>query len=414
MMKTGRMRSIKTRITLVLVLLPLISLGIVGGIAIYENQNALLSQAQSNLKQLIYEKSIGYDHIFQRITQEALSTGNFVKLVYSYPVPKNNLGTKMLFPWTGNGYGSKEFIDRNGDEILKLQRVGLFLKSIVDNNQYITLGYMGSESGITVFSDEGVVKTIEEIEGFDARKRPWYLEAKKLKRTIWTNPYVDANTKKMTITCATPIFDVNHDFLGVVGFDVLLDTIRHDIISMRIGYKGLTFMVDKQGNVVVPPGVDEKDYRWKRIFGHDNYLRTKNNAFNHIVSEMVNGKSGIGMFKDSRQKTYFLSYAPIITIMSGVGIIVPREQIVEPVQESGKLIIVALTLIIIIALILGMILSNQITRPLEELTVAVDKVSRGLTDIERIEVKRQDEIGTLARSFNRLMETVSVLLKEKE
>ena len=413
-MKTGRSISIKTRITLILVLLPLISLAVVGTIAIYENQNALLSQAQSNLKGLIYEKSIGYDHIFERIQQEEQSVGKYARSIYNTPVPSDNLTRRLLLPWTGSGYGSNKFKENNYKEMLRLQRIGEVLNAIVSNNSYITLGYMGTETGITVFNDQKTVGIIEKLKAFEVRKRPWYLKAKQLNRTVWTNLYVDANTKKLIVTCATPVHNSKGTLIGVVGFDVLLDTIQHDIISMKTGYKGSSFMIDRQGKVIVSSKVNKKNTQWNTIFKSDNFLRTENDAFNHIVGKMVNGKSGIDTYRGNDNKIYYVAFAPVTTIISSVGIIVPRVQILEPVQSSGKLIIVALALIIIIALGFGIVVSNQITKPIEELTITVDKVSRGLTDVETIPIKRMDEIGTLAKSFNRLMETVSVLMKEKE
>lgn len=413
-MKTGKSVSVKTRITLILVLLPLISLAVVGTIAIYENQKALLSQAQRNLKELITEKTIGYNHIFERIQQEVQAVSKYAEIVYSTSTPVKDLNGRLLLPWTGSGYGSDKFKAENHKEMLRLQRIGEVLNAIVSNNSYITLGYMGTETGITVFNDQKTVDVIETLKAFEVRKRPWYLKAKKLNRTVWTKLYVDANTKKLTVTCATPVHNAKGILIGVVGFDVLLDTIQHDIISMNIGYKGSSFMIDRQGMVIVSSKVDKKNAQWNTVYKSDNFLKTENNKFNHIVGKMVNGKSGIDLYRGNDNKVYYVAFAPVTTIISSVGIIVSREKILEPVQASGKLIIVALALIIIIALGFGIIVSNQITKPIEELTITVDKVSRGLTDVETIPIKRMDEIGTLSKSFNRLMETVSVLMKEKD
>ncbi len=54
-----------------------------------------------------------------------------------------------------------------------------------------------------------------------------------------------------------------------------------------------------------------------------------------------------------------------------------------------------------IALLLGVLLARSMTSPLRELTRATQAMSRG--DLaQRIEVRRDDELGTLARSFNQL------------
>ena len=103
---TKRAVSIKSRIILTLVLFPFISLLIVGSIALYQNQNSLARQAELNLERLVVEKTTGYDHIFQRIQEEAAAIASYAEGAFSGPPPDASLRRLMLLPWTGSGYGS--------------------------------------------------------------------------------------------------------------------------------------------------------------------------------------------------------------------------------------------------------------------------------------------------------------------
>ena len=114
---------------------------------------------------------------------------------------------------------------------MKVQRIGKMLESIFGNNSYLTLGYFVSVDGLLVFDNDEVVDVVAALEAFTPRKRPWYRGAVRAGSTIWTKPYVDANTKKLTVTVATPVYAKNRNLLGVVGLDVLLDTIQEDILS---------------------------------------------------------------------------------------------------------------------------------------------------------------------------------------
>jgi HAMP domain-containing protein len=93
---------------------------------------------------------------------------------------------------------------------------------------------------------------------------------------------------------------------------------------------------------------------------------------------------------------------------------VPRSEILLPVQDSGRLLVIAVGVVIVLALGLGLFLSSQITRPIEELTVLVDKASRGMVEVQEIPVRRRDEVGTLATSFNRMLENLGTVLRELE
>lgn len=406
--------SIKTKITATLVLLPLISLVIVGTIALWQNQQSLAEQAESNLQKLVLEKTLGYNYIFQRIHQEVEAAADYAEMMNNQDTPIVDLQRKMLLPWTGKGYGNKEIQQTLHNEIFRLQRVGQTLEAIVSNNPYLTLGYMGTETGITVFDNEDVVAIIEELEAFDVRTRPWYVQVKEKNKTIWTDLYVDANTKKLTVTAAAPVSRTSGSLWGVVGFDVLLETLQDDILSMNIGYVNTPFMIDENGNVLVRPGMELQNTEWDKTYKTDNLQQTENPAFNLIIGQMIAGNSAVKLYENLQGEQEYLAFAPIETIGASVGIIVPRSEIVRPVQESGKMVIIALAIIIIIALGMGLLLSNQVTRPIEELTIIVDKASRGLVEVEKIPIKRKDEIGVLAGSFNRMIDNLAIVMRELE
>lgn len=406
--------TIKARITITLVLLPLLSLLVVGSIALIQNRDSLAQQAETNLERLVSEKTAAYDLIFQRIQQEAEAAASYARLIYDRELPRIDLERRMLLPWTGEGYGSAALRASLGDEILRLQRAGQTLEVIVANNPYLTLGYLGTETELTVFDNEEVVDIIEQLEAFRVTERPWYTQAREEGKTVWTNLYVDANTKKLTVTCAAPVYTDASGFVGVVGFDVLLETIQNDILAMDIGYKNYAFMTDAEGNALVQPGSGETEIQWHESYAADNLLRTGDEGFSRGVAAMIEGRRGIELFRSADGKQNYLAYASIDSIDARVGIVVPQEEIVRPVEESGKLLIIALAVIMIIAMALGLILSNQVTRPIEELTVVVDKASRGLVKVEEIPIKKQDEIGVLANAFNRMIRNLAIAVEELE
>ena len=297
-----------------------------------------------------------------------------------------------------------------------MEKVGNFLQVTVAQNPFLTLGYYASESGITVFDNEEVVDVILELEEFDPRTRPWYVSALEERKAIWTVPYVDANTKKLVVTTAKPVFSSEGDVIGVVGFDVLLETLQEDILNTDIGYTNYAFMINGEADVLVSPtellGTGQK---WNEEYSPDNLLDTDNEEFKKIIRDMTTGASGYSIFSTGNDETNYLVYAPIDLLDSSVGVVVPQEEIVRrPIEESGKLLIISLAVIVIIVLGIGIVLGNQITRPIENLTRMVDKASRGLVEVQQIEIERKDEIGSLAESFNRMIKNMSIVLQELE
>lgn len=86
---------------------------------------------------------------------------------------------------------------------------------------------------------------------------------------------------------------------------------------------------------------------------------------------------------------------------------VAEQDFLERVQSS---LILAGLLAVGAAILLGLIITRQITRPLHALTAGARRIARGQLDY-RVEVQTKDEIGDLATSFN---EMASVLSNNEE
>jgi signal transduction histidine kinase len=79
----------------------------------------------------------------------------------------------------------------------------------------------------------------------------------------------------------------------------------------------------------------------------------------------------------------------------------PSEKAFAGIHEQRNKFFVVFSAIGFIALLSTVFLSRAITKPLEELGMAAAELGRGKLDIN-VEVKSKDEIGQLARTFNRM------------
>ncbi len=394
--------SIKFKLTMVIVLLVLLSLSFAGYMAISQSRSALSRQAESHLLQHAKQKSDEYGISFNRIQDEVLGVADYASRVYERKDIRSDIGMDVLMPWTGNGYGSPALEEILGEEILVLQRIGSVIKSIVANNPFLSLGYFGSETKMTVFDKEETIKVIQDLEGFDVTGRPWYVSAKEAGKTIWTEPYVDANTKELVVTCATPVYRSDKSLAGVVGFDVLLDTIQKDILTLDIGYQSYAFLVNQKGSVLVRPGMQPGDARWDATYKTDDLLRTDNPSFNRIIQKMTRQGTGVEAYSAEEGERY-MAYAPLRAINASMGIVASRDEVVKPADAIQRAIIIIWLVVLAISIGIGLLIGNSITRPINELTVMADLISQGKMDLDIMEETRKDEIGVLTRAFNRLV-----------
>jgi methyl-accepting chemotaxis protein len=264
-----------------------------------------------------------------------------------------------------------------------------------------------------VLDDEKVVGIIAAEKGYVPTKRPWYLNAVEKGSTVWTQPYVDVNTKKLIVSCATPVFNNQKSIVGVIGFDVLLDTIQKDIISLDIGYNSQAFLLGKDGNFLAKPGVISTDSAWNMAVKADSALNSDNLEFRKIILDMIAGKSGVGTHMENGS-TSIVSYAPLNAIDASVGIVISEKEVMKPARDIRQLIMGVWVAVVIVSIFIGLIIGNGITKPINELSMKADLISQGKSDLTEITTKRKDEIGLLIESYNRLIASLKIAMSRRQ
>ncbi|MFC1910115.1 PP2C family protein-serine/threonine phosphatase [Chloroflexota bacterium] len=87
------------------------------------------------------------------------------------------------------------------------------------------------------------------------------------------------------------------------------------------------------------------------------------------------------------------------------------ENVQAAIRESILRTVLVSLVVIVVGIIISFVLSNGITRPVRKLTDAVQIMGQG--DLShRVEVKSRDEVGVLARSFNKMADDLKSYLED--
>lgn len=119
-------------------------------------------------------------------------------------------------------------------------------------------------------------------------------------------------------------------------------------------------------------------------------------------TEEVKGKDGA---------TWLASFSKVSFGDLMVVSLVPKKEALKAVQLLLRKSIVFFLLLISITAMVGLVASGSLTSALTDLFQATKRVAEGKFDI-RVNVKSSDEVGSLASSFNAMAEEVSRLLLE--
>ncbi|QXM07171.1 methyl-accepting chemotaxis protein [Crassaminicella indica] len=235
-------------------------------------------------------------------------------------------------------------------------------------------------------------------ESYDPTQRPWYIEAVKKQKLIWTQPYKDEFTKKWIISSAKPIYDENDQLVGVLAVDIGLDTLKEMLNDVKIGERGYPFVIDSDGRVIF--------HKNKDIIG-------KELPIEKVAQAMEKEKSGVANYNWKENGMIYEKFAVYTTLDKlnwkiAVGMYI--DEIKEKTDDILKHALIVGSISLLIAIGIAYAFATSITNPIKTLVQDMKKVSEGDLSIRR-KIKRKDEIGQLEYHFNSMVGDLANLTK---
>jgi GAF domain-containing protein/HAMP domain-containing protein len=265
---------------------------------------------------------------------------------------------------------------------------------------------------------------------FQATGRIWYtgstLDNNPEKNPWWTPPYVDATGRGLVTTAAAPIYSDSGNLIGVVGLDLTLKDIRANVESTRFLKSGYAFLIDNTGHTVALPEQGFRD-----IFGRDPTpeeinldLTQAESPLSPIIMKMVAGGSGFESIHLG-ERSLFVAYAPLESTGWSLGSVIESQDILSSIASlQGELnkttqsliltqVLPISLLIFVMVTLLGLLLTNRLVIPLQQLASEAQKIGAGEWDIN-LPPSSNDEIGVLAQAFQVMAEQIHGFIRELE
>ena len=243
--------------------------------------------------------------------------------------------------------------------------------------------YVASEKGdLLIYPDANLPSD------FDPRTKGWYTQAMSRNgKAIITEPYIDEATGDIVLTVARNLQDGS----GVVGIDLDLAALRDLTGGIKIGMDGYPFILSSEGLYLLHPTETlgtKADGSWVQpLLEKQNGKITTNNL---EIDYITNALTGLKVAGVTNLDEVFKDSLPILkTTLFTVGIF------------------------ILIGIFLTYYIVRSITRPLNQLVAATEKVCDGdLT--QTITVNGNDEISLLSTSFNKMIASLQEIISQVE
>ena len=242
------------------------------------------------------------------------------------------------------------------------------------------------------------ISTDKKSDGGDRSKDPYFTIPLKTGRIYIDNIYYSKSAKEPSMAFSIPIFSFargGKQIVGILVARVDLNRSLYPLLFNRtgMGTTGETLIVDKDVTAL-------NELRW-----HDNApLRLKIKAEPAVLA--AQGNTGITETKDYRGVEVLAAYTYIPT--TGWGFVAKQdlEEVYAPVWAMLWQIGILLVVAAVIVYGLAFFLARNIARPIQQMSEVSRKIEKG--DLSaRNTVTGADELGFLAKSFNKMADTLT-------
>ena len=241
-------------------------------------------------------------------------------------------------------------------------------------------------------SSQMVVSDGSVMENFDVESRGWYQLAKQANgEPALSAAYVDAVTGKLVVTVGVGMYQ-NGEIIGAVAFDISLDGLSKELSSIVIGHEGYVTVYDRDGYILYHPNAD-------LIMTHIDAVGYNSEMYKVLSADATS--TTIPYERSGNQ------YYGAVNYMDGIHWNVlgcmTQDEFMQEATSITTIVVMSFVFCAILLMVITIILSLAIVRPLKVLDGVASQLAEGNLDVS-VNVKSKDEVGHLAASISALVE----------
>lgn len=218
--------------------------------------------------------------------------------------------------------------------------------------------------------------------------------------------YFDEESSEPVIFIAFAIRDVVGDLRGFIVTEQNLKFMWDLIDTIKVGEKGLVYVVDEQGNLLAFSDVG-RVLRGENLSSLEEVKQAleSHDGEKHVYEASIE----IGLMGDRVVSEHAHVQDPSWAVIIELPVMEAFSGLIQQMVTMG----VVLGLSMLLATILGVYLSRKITKPLDVLAESAVRIGQGKYDQE-IKIQSHDEIGKVGVAFNTMMKQINAYYQQLE
>ncbi|MBD3879714.1 MAG: diguanylate cyclase, partial [Quinella sp. 1Q5] len=219
-------------------------------------------------------------------------------------------------------------------------------------------------------------------------KRQHFKEAMK-GRTYVSDVISSMSTGKMIIAVEAPVRNAEGKPIGMVQRNFDLAALE-DFIKIIDEEDIYIVLMDRRGHVIANSSKTETT---RTEYGNDNHYK--------FILDKIYNSSGSTVLTVNNEES-LVAYSRNVNTGWMIVTIRPYHHIMDIVYDKAAKAIIFGMVMLFGGTIVAYWLTIRVTKPIIEMTTVVDEIVSGKGDVDKIEISSNDELGQMAKAFNKM------------
>ena len=353
------MKSIQTKLTVIILVLFTIALGTLGGLNYWKAHSVVTEDITTSLQVSATDSAGGIGEWLATCKLEL--TG-----IATSPVIRN-AKVEEIVPYLA--YLAKE------------------------HSRYANYGYVFPNG--TFYDNLGSTGSLME--------REYIQRALKGEATV-SDPVISRGTGKLVTVVAVPV-KVGGTVTGVVFGAISMEDLTKKVSAVKAGKTGYAYVMQADGLAIFHPS---PDIAMKVNAVKDTKLPE---VLRNVNTQILKGEKGVASYTyDGVEK--MVAYAPVPGVKWYLGINVPTAEVTESISGLRTISLITILIVLALAAVIIVMIARRIAKPIQALEAAANRIAGGDLSQTSLNIESNDEIGRLAKSFEQMTANVRSLIKQ--
>lgn len=251
----------------------------------------------------------------------------------------------------------------------------------------------------------------------DLRKSPWYQSAVKAGTTVWSPIFQTADNRDLSLNANTPITDPQSGaLLGVASSGVVLSGIDEFLDKLQVSPSGLVFLVERNGKLI-GTSVDTPSYQMqlqgnKVMLSQVVATASEHRLIRDTAQQLLQRFGQFSNITEVQQLTFSQTgkqeFVRVVPYRDELGldwlivVVIPEADLMADLHTSQRNTLLLCLAATAIAILLGLLVSRFITRPMRQLSQASQAIAAGDLNQRLPEDMPIREMQVTAQAFNQM------------